>query len=148
MPRRKAFASSPPDGKAYQVRIYVFYIGRGTKPAQFTEAENWRPLSYADAEAGIITNKYTGEVRSTEFFREQAEDSYIYLPLTSSPVVLVAVNEYDKYYAWRAFKYESPMPRIVISVMFDLKKSTAENPYFKDSSNGWIVTAEQFETGQ
>ena len=145
-PRRLVVASSPDNGSAHQVRIYAFYIGQGTKESDVVEARNWRPMSYSDAEAGIITNIYTGETRSTGLFAEQGDDYSVRLTLSSSPVVLVAVNAMDRYYAWRAFKYEIPMPRMEIVVRFLLYQSTAETPEYADAD--WRVTSEQYETGQ
>jgi hypothetical protein len=145
-PRRLVVDSSPKDGLAYDVRVYAFYIGQGIKPGDIEAAKDWRPLSYSDAESGILTNIKTGEVRTTGFFREQDEDHFIRMTLSSSPVVLVAVNAMDRYYAWRVFNYEIPMPHVEIVLRFLLNKSTAETPEYRDSL--WSVVAEKYETAQ
>lgn len=136
MPRRMIVESSPRDGAAYMVRIYVFYIGKG-KIIE-TDIRDWRPMSYSDAEAGVVTNEKTGKKRYAGFYREQGDDSYVRLPLTSSPALLVAVNEMDGQYAWRSFEYDVPMPRIEIPLRFMLWKSTAETPLYSDQA-GWVV---------
>jgi hypothetical protein len=136
MPRRMPVESSPTDGAAHMVRIYVIYIGKG-KINENLDIKDWRPMSYSDAEAGMITNTKTGGVKYASLYRQQGDDSYVRLPITSSPAVLVAVNEMDEYYAWRYFEYEVPMPRMEIVLRFMLWKSTDQAPLYSDSE--WTV---------
>jgi hypothetical protein len=145
MPRLMRVPSSPLTGRAYQVRIYAFYIGQGIKLSDIEEAKNWRPASYTDAEAGILTNIRTREVRTTGFFREQDDDGNIRMTFSSSPVVLVAVDAMNRYYAWRVFNFEIPFNYAEFPVRFQLYKSTLETPEYIDLQ--WTVTSEKYETG-
>ncbi len=80
---------------------------------------------------------------------QSGEDGYVHLVLTSSPVVLVAVDPVNRFYAWRTFRYEMPMPRMEIPVRFLLWRPTAEQPWYDDSE--WRVVGaeyEQLQTGE
>ena len=106
---------------------------------------NWRPSSYADAAAGVIRHRTTGEGRSYSRMGEQdhsAEriDDYIHIPLTSSPVVLVAVDPVNRFYAYRKFEYKIPIEKILVPVTF--KVWLWEQPY---KENEWTVISERSE---
>ena len=137
MPRRLEVESSPRDGMAYQVRVYVFYMGEfeidfKTNP--------WKPESWADADMGIVRNRNTGEVRVSSYVVEQGEDNFIHAIVTSSPVMFVVVDEYDKMYAWGTFKYEIPMAQVWMPVQFQVWKKSLAEP-FRDGN--WMVWGEQ-----
>jgi hypothetical protein len=127
-PRRLVVESSPKDGAAYLVRVYVFYIGEG-------ELLDWQPDSWEDADAGIVRNVHTGEERSFGFMVEQSDDNYVHAVITSSPALLVAVNAYDRMYAWRTVEYKIPMERVQIPVRFLIYKKPAGT--YKDTE--WTV---------
>jgi hypothetical protein len=120
---------------AYRARVYACYIDE-------TDARgvNWRPESYADAEGGLIRHRSTHEVRSHGLVGFQSEDDNIYITLTSSPVVLVAVDPVNRFYAYRVFRYEMPLDRIYVPVVF--KVWQWEQPYREGE---WTVVSAQSE---
>ncbi len=124
---------------AYMARVYVYYnVGRFEK-----DLLEWSPESYADADAGIIRNKRTGEVRSHSLVGTQSDevpDYPVHLRLSSSPVVLVAVDPINRFYAWRSFEFELPIERIIIPVKFQLWRT---NEQYKDSE--WSVASEAYD---
>lgn len=117
-PRSLVVASSPPDSPAYMITAYSYYIPED-------DIENWAPQSYAEAEAGIIRNIVTGEARSHDFAREQDEDTFIRFTLSSSPVLLLAVDPVNRFYAWREFEYPVPMASMTIVLRFQLYRTEA-----------------------
>lgn len=118
----------------YMVRVYAFY----TDDKEYLNP-NWWPASWADAEAGIIRHHATGEERSYSLSGEQSdEDGYIRLTLTSSPLVLVAVDPVNKFYAWRKFQYDIPLERLFVPVTF----KTYQDPY---KENEWYVASKRSE---
>ncbi len=119
---------------AYMARAYVFYIDK----KEFLNPTR-RPASYADAEAGIIRHISTGEVRSYNLSGAQGEDNYIHLPLTKSPMMLVAIDPVNRIYAWRTFQYEIPLERLFVPVTF---KAYQQTPY---TENLWRVVRERDE---
>ena len=116
------------------IRVYVFY----TDEKNYLNPE-WRPGSWADAEAGIIRHRTTGEERSHGLVGTQSdEDGYIHITLTSSPMLLVAVDPVNKFYAWRTFKYEVPLERLFVPVSFKIYQ-----PPYKEFE--WNVASERSE---
>jgi hypothetical protein len=104
----------------YLIRVYAFY----TDEKDYLNPR-WRPASWVNAEAGLIRNVATGEVRSHDLMGGQSpEDGYVHLTLTSSPMVLVAVDPVNKFYAWRTFKYEVPLERLYVPVSFEIYQSS------------------------
>jgi hypothetical protein len=133
-PRVMVSSGSDPRTPAYMARAYVFYIDE-----KEYRNPSWRPASYADAEAGIIRNTRTDEVRSYNLAGAQGEDTYVHLVLTKSPIVLVAVDPVNRFYAWRTFQYEIPLERIFVPVVFRTYQTT---PY-KESD--WTFASEEDE---
>jgi hypothetical protein len=127
-------SGSDPLAPAYMARAYVFY----TDDREFLTPDRW-PSSYADAEAGIIRHRTTGEGTSFNLMEAQGDDTYIHLTLTKSPMVLVAVDPINRIYAWRTFKYEIPLERIYVPVSF---KAYQQTPY---KENEWTVIKESDE---
>jgi hypothetical protein len=122
---------------AYMVRVYATYIS----DADVLDEGVWRPESWADAEAGLVRHRTTGEVRSHGLMGVQdEEDTYVHLILTSSPVVLVAVDQMNKFYAYRVFRYEIPLETIRVPVTF--KTWQWERPY---KENEWTFVSAQSE---
>lgn len=140
-PRLMVAEGSNPDQPAYMVRVYAFYnVGKLRKDAE----RDWRPASYAEAESGIISHTRTGEIRSYSLMGEQNdEDSFVYMTLTSSPVMLVAVDPLSRFYAYGVFEYGIPMPTFYLAVHF--KKWETEAPY-KDGQY-WTVVSAEYEEG-
>jgi len=107
-------AGSDPKTPAYMARVYAFYISERDEVD-----ECWAPASYADAEAGVIRHESTGEMRTFGLVAEQREkdttgedpekDGYAHLVLSRSPLVLVAVDPVNKFYAWRTFAFALPL---------------------------------------
>lgn len=129
----RSMISSGSDSKtpAYLARVYAFYVTE-------VEARNltWIPASYEDAEAGLITHRGTGEVRTHGLAGGQGDDTYVRLTLTRSPAMLVAVDPVNRMYAYRAFKYEIPLHEpLYVPVTFKVYQSAA--PY---KENEWTVT--------
>ncbi len=133
-PRVMLSAGSDPRTPAYMARAYVFYVDEKEylRPVR-------RPESYADAEAGIIRHVTSGEVTSYNLSGMQQGDNYIYLSLTQSPMMLVAVDPVNRIYAWRTFQYEIPLERIFVPVTFKAYQAT---PY---KENEWTVVKESDE---
>jgi hypothetical protein len=94
-------------------RVYAWYVSEAD-----ARDFNWRPESWADADAGVVRHKVSGEVRSHGQMARQGDDNYVHLTLSQSPVVLVAVDPVNKMYAWRVFKYEMPLSKIYVPVSF------------------------------
>ncbi len=131
MPRVMAVPSSPADGVGYLVRVYAFYISK-----EDAFAKSWAPANYADADAGIIRHATTGEVRSQSLVEGQGEDDFVHLTITSSPLVLVAVDPVNHFYAYRIIEYQIPMPKLYIPVRFQLWKT---EPY---TDSEWRIAGE------
>ncbi len=106
---------SSPDNPAYMVRVYAFY-NVGKNPS---EAERWRPRSFAQAEAGIIHHRTSDQRHSYSLVGEQGDDKLVHLTMTSSPVVLVAVDPLNRFYAYGVFEYGIPMPQLEIVLRID-----------------------------
>jgi hypothetical protein len=137
-PRVMVSQGSDPRTPAYMARVYVWYID---------EKEHlnnpWRPASWADADAGIVRHRSTGEVRSHGLAGTQSEeDGYIHIPLTSSPVLLVAVDPINRFYAWRTFEFEIPLERVLVPVTFRTYYNTTQIPYREEE---WTVMSEEKE---
>ncbi len=138
-PRVMLTSGSAADTPAYLARVYAYYnIGR--VPQNQNDPPEWLPGSYADADAGIIRNTATGEVRFHSLAGTQAEDNYVHLILTKSPVLLVAVDPVNRFYAWRTFEYEVPLERVLVPVVFRIYQW--QQPY---EDNKWRVISERSE---
>lgn len=137
MPRLQEFESSSPGNPAYEVRVYAFYdIGKSK-----TDAEVWAPGSYEAADAGLLRNRTTGEVRSHNLMAVQSEEDYnARLVLTSTPVILVAVDPVHEFYAYGFYEFGIPMPAMYIPVHFQIWKGN--NPY-KDGL--WTIVSAAYE---
>ena len=81
----------------------------------YTDKEEWTIESYADAEAKVITHIATGEkltvpdVESEPYTQEGLTSSYIAMPQTSSPALVVVVYPAAQMYAymWRRNEAEN-----------------------------------------
>jgi hypothetical protein len=128
---------SDPLTPAYMARVYVWYIDR----KEYRE-NPWRPDSWADAEAGIVRHRTSGEVRSHGLAGVQDDaDGYIHIPLTRSPVLLVAVDPVNRFYAWRTYEFKIPLERVLVPVTFRTYYNMTQIPYREEE---WTVTS--FET--
>lgn len=137
-PRVMISSGSAIDTPAYMARAYVYYIEQND-----IRDSNWRPESYADADAGLVRHRTTGEVRSHGLTGTQSpEDSYIHIVVSKSPVLLVAVDPINRFYAYRTFEYQVPLERILIPVSFKIwqKESRKEE--------GWTIIGEASENTQ
>jgi hypothetical protein len=131
-PRVMVSQGSDPLTPAYMARVYVWYIDQ----KDFLD-NPWRPASYADADAGIVRHRTSGEVRSHGLVGTQSqEDGYIHIPLTNSPVVLVAVDPINRYYAWRTFEFEIPLERVLLPVTFRTYYQETQIPYREEE---WTI---------
>ncbi len=129
MPRRAPVkASERKVEPAYQVKVFAYYMSE-------KEMDKWAPKTYAQAQSGQVLNADTGEIRPYNLMAQQAGDTYVHVTISNSPVMLVAVNEYDKFYAWRMLKYEIPTAKLEIVLRFMLWETTA--PY---KNSDWIVS--------
>jgi hypothetical protein len=144
-PRIKISEGSADAGEpAYQMRLYAWYISKGERMKNEWEARSWE-----DADAGIITNRRTGERRSFEFLATQPditlaegeelkdEDTYIHLTLTRSDVFLVAVDPVNRFWAYRPLEMPKPMPWMRLTLMIRTWKEREE--WFK-----WTVTSADY----
>ncbi len=129
-PRLMPVAGSPEDNPAFMTRAYAFYVeGRDSKDPV---ALQWRPGSYAEAEAGIVRSTITDEVRSYGLAAIQgggdSDDvllqEQIRLVVTRAPVLIVVVDPVNKIYGWRVIDYDVPMPRLDIELAFKLWQPT------------------------
>lgn len=130
---------------AYMARVYAVYIDKN-------ELDNtWTVASYADADAGIFTNTRTGERRVYGFMGEQAdygqdhtdEDTYISLVLSRPYVAFVAVDQMNRFYAYRTREINKPLPRLYMTVRFVLWKPDVS---FRDSE--WTVVNGDLQDAQ
>lgn len=133
-----AQGSTPGVTPAYMARVYAFYIS----PEEM-KARTWAPESYADAEAGIVRHIDTGEIRSTSLVGGQGEDGWVHLVVSSSPVLLVAVDPVNRFYGYRTIEYMVPLPRLVIPVHFQLWRT---EPY--TDSLWWMAPDKSEEPDQ
>jgi hypothetical protein len=99
-------------------------------------------MSYADAEAGLIRHRNSGEVRSHSITGVQSNEEpfHISLMVSSSPMLLVVVDPIDKFYAYRVFRYKMPLERILVPVTFQVWRWQA--PY---REGDWTIVSEQSE---
>ncbi len=135
-PRLMVLDSSNPGNPAYMARAYAFYNIGKTR----SEAEQWAPESFSEAQAGLITNKGSKDKRTYNLAGEQGDDTFVHLTLTSSPVMLVVVDPISRFYAYGVFEYKVPMPRMEIVVHF--KEWLSEKPY---QEVYWTVVSEKYE---
>ncbi len=121
--RRLPVQNSPPGGEAaYDVTVFAYYVSEG-------DMDRWAPASYADAESGQIRNLDTGEIRGYDLMGEQGDDTYIHITLSRSPVLLMAVNRYDRFYAWRTFEYLPPQnDPVTMTLRFLLYETRTQFP--------------------
>jgi hypothetical protein len=121
-------AGSDIQNPAYMTRLYGWYIDE-------KDIMNWRPDTFADADAGIIRHRVTHEVRSHGITASQlGEDIFISMIITRSPVLLVAVDPVSGMYAWRTFKYQIPLQTTRVPVSFKTYLDTY--PY---KENEWTI---------
>jgi hypothetical protein len=135
-PRVMVSQGSDPLTPAYMARLYVWYI---------TEREYldnpWRPASWADAEAGVVRHRTSGEMRSFGLSGVQGEeDGFIHVPLTRSPVLLVAVDPVNRFYAWRTFEFKIPLERVLVPVTFRTYYNADQIPYREEE---WTVMSDE-----
>ena len=126
-PRVVTVAASLPSGgqAAYDVSLYAFYLSG-------SDIENWAPLSYADAASGTVRNIETGEILPYSLMGNQSDDTYVHMALSRSPVLLVAVDRYNEYYAWRSFEYKVPLNGpITMTLLFLLYQADPSNSHWK-----------------
>jgi len=140
-PRVMISAGSDPLTPAYMARVYAWYVSEGDAEANDGEG-NWAPASYADADAGVVRHRETGEERSFGLVGEQGEDGYVRMTLTRSPVVLVAVDPVNGFYAWRVFEFPLPF-REPYYLPVTFRVYNASKPY---EENDWTVVSLQSET--
>jgi hypothetical protein len=138
-PRVMVSQGSDPLTPAYMARVYVWYI---------TEKEYldnpWRPASWADAQAGVVRHRETGEMRSFGLTGVQSdEDGFIRVTLTRSPVLLVAVDPVNSFYAWRTFEFNIPLESVLVPVTFRTYYDVTQIPYRQEE---WTVTSLEKET--
>lgn len=142
-------AGSDPKTPAYMARVYAFYI---TERDEVDEC--WAPASYADAEAGIVRHLTTGEVRTFGLVAEQREkdasgedaekDGFAHLVLSRSPVVLVAVDPVNKFYAYRTFAFQLPLRApLYVPVTFRVYNSAAAY-----EENKWKIASLESEQAE
>ncbi len=131
-----AAQSSDPKTPAYMVRVYAYYINE-----EDAYNQNWRPMSYADADAGIVTHRETGQTMARGLAAGQGEDTFVHIALTRSPVLLVAVDPLNRMYGWRTFKYQMPLETIRIPVSFQKWRET--EPHYKEYE--WTMVGEASE---
>ncbi|MDR2912696.1 MAG: hypothetical protein LBV38_05295 [Alistipes sp.] len=128
LPRLMTSAGSDIQNPAYMTRLYGWYIDE-------KDIMNWRPDTFADADAGIIRHRVTHEVRSHGITASQlGEDIFISMIITRSPVLLVAVDPVSGMYAWRTFKYQIPLQTTRVPVSFKTYLDTY--PY---KENEWTI---------
>ncbi len=133
-PRVMVSEGSNPLTPAYMARVYVWYIDKKEHLDH-----NWRPESYADAEMGVVRHRGTGEVWPFGLTGTQAEDGYVRIPLTSSPVLLVAIDPVNRLYAWRTFDFRIPLERVYVPVTFRTYYRPEQFPY---RDGDWTVLRE------
>lgn len=140
-PRVMISAGSDRLTPAYLARVYAWYVSEGDAEADEGYG-NWAPGSYADAEAGVVRHRTTGEVRSFGLMGEQGEDGYVRMTLTQSPVVLVAVDPVNRFYAWRVFEFPLPFREpYYLPVTFRVYNASAEY-----EENDWTIVSLESET--
>lgn len=132
-----AQGSTPGVTPAYMARIYAFYI----TPEEM-RLDTWAPESYADADAGIVRHLDTGERRAWDLVASQQDsaDGWIHLVVTSSPVLLVAVDPVNRIWGWRTIEYFVPLPRLTIPVHFRAYETA---PY---TDSEWWLSPENPDT--
>jgi hypothetical protein len=139
-PRVYPQQSTRPGGEAgYLVRVYAFYIPEGDMDIN-NDTSKWAPASYAEAAAGVIRHTETGAERVYGLMGEQGDDTYIHLTVSNSPVVLVAVDQINKFYAYRAFEYKPPLRQsITMTLQFQIWRPNTTYPDVKFTDSYWTV---------
>jgi hypothetical protein len=137
-PRVMVSEGSDPLTPAYMARVYVWYINKKEHLDH-----KWRPESYTDAEAGVVRHRDTGEVWSFGLSGTQSgEKGYVHIPLTSSPVLLVAIDPVNKLYAWRTFEFRVPLESVLVPVTFRTYYRPEQFPY---RDGDWTVLRSESE---
>ena len=118
----------------------------------YTDKEEWTIESYADAEAKVITHIATGEkltvpdVESEPYTQEGLTSSYIAMPQTSSPALVVVVYPAAQMYAymWRRNEAEN-LYKTYLTLIFHTWKTDTYQEGNKPGYSWTVVppTAEQ-----
>ncbi len=129
----------------YLIRPYVKETGEGTVNratdvigyAFFADTAEWSVASYADALAGVVTSRVTGEKRDYDIKTVQNEDSTLSFRLQQKPVMIVVCDAARAEYAWRNTGIVDNLVSINVSVTFQ--------PWMKDTTylyGGWYMVNE------
>lgn len=109
------------------VRGYAYYVG-----------EKWEPASYEDAAAMIITNVESGATKEepaalSQPYAEDDGQGRIKIATTAPHVLLVAVYESGRMYAFRHYDVGENIPQTYLTLQF----RTWKTDMYVDS--GWTV---------
>ncbi len=102
--------------------------------AFYASSTSWAPASYAQAEAGVLENLRTGELRGYNLHSELDTAGKISFRLTSSPAILVVCDPINRLYAWREVSVPENLPQMLLPVYFRLWRTQS---LYTDS--GWTV---------
>ncbi len=118
-----------PVAKAENVVGYIFY-------ADTTE---WKPASYDDAEAGVVTSSVSGRTRSYDLMSEPGNISggLELGAITSTAVMAVVCFKDTRSYAYRRVPMEPGIGRLTVGLTFRTWKTTA--PY---TDSKWTVVGQ------
>lgn len=125
-PRVQEKESDPQAGTpAFGVKSFAWYLSE-----EEAQEGDWKPASWEDAQAGIITDTGTGDRRDAGVAGEQPDkeepaetDSYIKMVVDKPYVVVAAVDMKNGFYAWRTIEKPSFTPEMELSVTFRLWKT-------------------------
>ncbi len=86
--------------------------------AFYGDTAQYEVASYEDALEGIVTDRRSGEKRSSEVSTTTDETGLAVLHLTSTPVILTVCDPETRLYAWRAAEVGASLDAIYVSLRF------------------------------
>lgn len=86
--------------------------------AFYGDTAQYEVASYEDALNGIVTDRKSGEKRTSEVSTTSDADGLAILHLTSTPVILTICDTENRLYAWRAAAVGAGLDNIYVSLRF------------------------------
>jgi hypothetical protein len=98
------------------------------------DTAQWGVASWADAAAGLLTDRVTGAQRSAETLLLPAADSLLHFTLAVPRTVALVCDTTDSIYALRNIDVVGGLPSLSLKVRFS---TTNVNPRYRE--NGWLM---------
>lgn len=86
--------------------------------AFYGDTAQYEVASYEDALNGVVTDRRSGEKRTSEVSAVSGAEGLAILHLTSTPVILTVCDTENRLYAWRAAAVGAGLDEIYVSLRF------------------------------